>query len=339
MILHDEKNNLGLADFGILIPVTDTRASKTFDALRSHPRIKDTIARWHRRPAGEILTEADLIRVHSPAYVARLFSGSEALEKELIRTYELVDDNGRFNRYDPTSATRPLAKLFDRILLRAAGTVQCGRIALATGFCFYFGGGMHHALADRGSGFCPVNDIVIAIRKLQAEGKITSAWVIDTDVHKGDGTAALTANDDSIRTLSIHMAHGWPLDGSPTDENGRLRPSFVPSDIDIPVASGEENRYIARLVEGLNRLQRFPTPDLAVVVYGADPYEKDALASTRELNLSLEQMKARDLAVYRFLQERDIPMAYLMAGGYGPDAWEVYVQFLEMVMTERYGSG
>ncbi|MGD8368424.1 MAG: histone deacetylase [Desulfobacterales bacterium] len=339
MILHDERNNLGLADFGILIPVTDTRASKTFDALRAHPRLKGTVARWHRRPAGEILTEADLLRVHTPAYVARLFSDSDALEKELSRTYELVDGSGRYNRYDPASATLPLKKLFDRILRRAAGTVQCARIALETEFCFYFGGGMHHALADRGSGFCPINDIVIAIRKLQSEGKIDSAWVIDTDAHKGDGTAALTAGDDSIRTLSIHMAHGWPLDGNSTDANGRLRPSFVPSDIDIPVASGQENRYIDRLLEGLERLRRFPAPDLALVVYGADPYEKDALASTRELNLTLAQMKARDLAVYRFLQQQGIPMAYLMAGGYGPDAWEVYVQFLEEVLPERYGSG
>jgi acetoin utilization deacetylase AcuC-like enzyme len=338
MILHDERHNLGLVDFGILIPVADTRASKTFDALRTHPRLKDTIARWHRRPAGEILTEADLLRVHTPAYVARLFAGADALEKELIRTYELVDDRGRYNRYDPASAALPLSKLFDRILRRAAGTAQCVRIALETGFCFYFGGGMHHALADRGSGFCPINDIVIAIRKLQAEGKIASAWVIDTDAHKGDGTAALTEGDDAIRTLSIHMARGWPLDGEPTDGSGRLRPSFVPSDIDIPVASGEEDRYVDRLVEGLNRLRQFPVPDLALVVYGADPYEKDALASTRELKLTLAQMKARDLAVYRFLQEQKIPAAYLMAGGYGPDAWEVYVQFLETVLPERYGT-
>lgn len=337
MILHDDRQNLSLAEFGILIPVTDTRASKTFETLMAHPLLKDRVAAWHRRPAGEILTRDDLLRVHSENYVARLFS--DGLEQELIRTYELVDAKGRYNRYDPTSAALPLTGLFDRILRRAASSVQCCRIAMETGFCFNFGGGMHHALSDRGSGFCPVNDVVIAVKKLQAEKRVRTVWVIDTDAHKGDGTAALTSGDDTIRTLSIHMARGWPLDTEPTDARGRLRPSFIPSDIDIPVDSGEEGDYVSRLKEGLDAMGRFPTPDLAVVVYGADPYEKDTLASTRGLNLTLSQMKERDMAVYDFLRRRQIPMAYLMAGGYGPDAWEVYAQFLTQVLPERLGSG
>jgi acetoin utilization deacetylase AcuC-like enzyme len=337
MILHDEKQNLGFSDFGIQIPVTDDRASKTFEKLKAHPQLKDRISLWRRRPTGEMLTEEDLFRVHDRRYVARLFSDER--EKELIRTYELIDESGRFNRYDPASARLPLTELFDRILVRAAATVECCRIALETGFCFSFGGGMHHALEDRGRGFCPVNDIVIALRKLQAEKAIGQAWVIDTDAHKGDGTAALTAGDDSIRTLSIHMARGWPLDEPARDAAGRLKPSFTPSDIDIPVDAGEEAHYVPRLQEGLRRMKRFSAPDLALVVYGADPYEKDALPSTAGLNLTLEQMKQRDLTVYRFLRAEGIPMAYLMAGGYGPDAWEVYAQFLETVLPERLGKG
>ncbi|MCF8079297.1 MAG: histone deacetylase [Desulfobacterales bacterium] len=337
MILHDDRYNLGLAEFGILIPVADTRASRTFEALKDQPQLRGQVPRWHRRPGGEILNEEDLLRVHTPEYVARLFS--EEVEQEMIRTYELIDDEGRYNRYDPSSASLSLKKLFDRILVRAAGTVQCCRIALETGFCFYFGGGMHHAQKDHGRGFCPVNDIVVALRKLQAEGRIRSAWVVDTDAHKGDGTAALTAGDETIRTLSIHMARGWPLDESPTDSGGRLRPSFIPSDIDIPVASGEEAVYVERLKEGLLHLGRFPTPDLVVVVYGADPYEKDALASTRELKLTLDQLMARDRAVYDFLDRAGIAMAYLMAGGYGPHAWEVYRQFLLEVLPERLEKG
>jgi acetoin utilization deacetylase AcuC-like enzyme len=335
MILHDDRYNLGLAEFGILIPVADTRASMTFAALKNHPKLKGQAARWHRRPGGEILNEEDLLRVHTPEYVARLFS--EEVEQEMIRTYELIDDQGRYNRYDPSSASLSLKKLFDRILVRAAGTVQCCRIALEAGFCFYFGGGMHHAQNDHGRGFCPVNDIVVALRKLQAEGRIRSAWVIDTDAHKGDGTAALTAGDDSIRTLSIHMARGWPLDEPATDAQGQVKPSFVPSDIDIPIAPGEEAVYVERLKEGLAQLERFPRPGLAVVVYGADPYEKDALASTQQLKLNREQLMQRDRSVYDFLDRAKIPMAYLMAGGYGPHAWEVYTQFLLEVLPERYG--
>jgi len=85
-----------------------------------------------------------------------------------------------------------------------------------------------------------VNDLVIALRRLQFENRIRSAWVIDVDAHKGDGTAAITAGDQSIVTLSIHMARGWPLDQPERDTDGRLNPSFIPSTIDILMEAGEE---------------------------------------------------------------------------------------------------
>ena len=86
---------------------------------------------------------------------------------------------------------------------------------------------------------------------------------------------------------------------------------------------------------GLLHLERLPPPDLAVVVYGADPYEKDELPSTADLKLSLEQLKKRDLLVYNFLKGRNIPRAYLMAGGYGEDCWKVYAQFLEWALLDE----
>ena len=182
-----------------------------------------------------------------------------------------------------------------------------------------------------------MNDIIIAIRRLQADGQIRHAWVIDTDVHKGDGTAALTKDDPTITTLSLHMASGWLLDQPSHDNEGRSNPSFTPSDIDIPIESGEERFYIDRLDTGLAELTGYPDPDIAVVVYGADPYFHDELPSTRKLQLTLKQLMERDLLVYRFLKQRNVPMAYLMAGGYGERAWEVYSQFLEFVLLEKYG--
>jgi acetoin utilization deacetylase AcuC-like enzyme len=179
--------------------------------------------------------------------------------------------------------------------------------------------------------------VVIALRKLQHEGQIRTAWVIDVDAHKGDGTAALTRGDDTITTLSIHMARGWPLDGNPVLPDGRPNPSFIPSDIDIPIATGEENSYNAALLEGLYRLDAGRRPDLAVVISGADPYEKDELPSTQELCLNLDQMVERDRLVYRFLQDRRIPHAGLMAGGYGASAWEVYSRYLTWALLDRVG--
>jgi acetoin utilization deacetylase AcuC-like enzyme len=333
MILYDATHKMSFFEFGIQIPIFDSKASRTFEVLTNHPRLGPRRPEWHQGRITEQIDKADLQRAHASNYVARLFS--ERLEDEIIKTYELIDAEGRYHRYDPATATAPLAGLFDRIRQRVAGTTQCGRLALEHGFCFYFGGGMHHAQHAFGNGFCLLNDIVVAIRKLQAEGRIRTAWVIDVDAHKGDGTAALTHGDDTIITLSIHMARGWPLDGHPVLSDGRPNPSFIPSDIDIPVAAGEEDEYNARLLEGLFRLAACGRPDLAVVVSGADPYEKDELPSTRSLRLNLAQMLDRDRLVYRFLQDRGIPHAGLMAGGYGESAWEIYSRYLTWVLCDR----
>ena len=335
MILYDDSQKESLIEFGIEIPVLLSRVLNTFEFLKAHPVLGPKIDQWHIRHIAETVSQQDLKRVHSGDYVAKLFSAG--LEKEIISTFELIDEAGNYYRYNPERATRPLTQLFDRILTIVAGTVQSCRLALAKEFCFAFSGGMHHAQHAYGAGFCIVNDIVIAIRKLQAEGLIRTAWVIDIDAHKGDGTAALTQGDDTITTLSIHMANGWPLDGDEYDQHGNFNPSFTPSDIDIPMAKGEDHRYIPRLQEGLKRLDGFPRPDLALVVCGADPYFKDELPSTSDLRLSLAQLKERDLLTYKFLKDRHIPRAYLMAGGYGESCWEVYAQFLEWSLMDNLG--
>jgi acetoin utilization deacetylase AcuC-like enzyme len=332
MIIYDNKQKVSLFEFGIEIPVHDSRAAKTFNTLATHPILGKQISRWKVAKSAEKINKSDLLRVHSKKYIQKLYS--DALEHEIVNTFELIDSQGHFFRYNPRKSTLPLTELFGRILDRVAGTWQCCKVALQKGFCFYFGGGMHHAQKHYGNGFCLLNDIVISVRRLQAENRIKTAWIIDIDAHKGDGTAALTADDDSIITLSIHMAKGWPLDGEKYDKNGNLNPSFIPSDIDIPIAPGEDHRYVAELRQGLRRLDTLTTPDIAVVVSGADPYEKDTLPSTSGLQLSLEQLKARDLMVYNFLKERSIPRAYLMAGGYGENAWEVYTQFLEWALQD-----
>jgi acetoin utilization deacetylase AcuC-like enzyme len=333
MIIYDREEKMTLYEFGIEIPVSDSRASKTFEKLRSHRILGERIHDWHIDKVEERISRTDILRVHSKKFVETLYS--EELETEIIRAYELIDNKGRFHRYDPAKATIPLTDLFERILIKVSGTLQCCRVALEKGFCFYFGGGMHHAQENYGNGFCLLNDIAIAIRKLQAENIIKQAWVIDVDAHKGDGTAALTEGDDSVTTLSIHMAEGWPLDQEKYDSGGKLNRSFIPSDIDIPIAAGEEHLYVTRLKEGLRMLDYQSTADIAVVVAGADPYEKDELPSAKLLQLSLEQLQERDLLIYDFLQKKSIPTAYLMAGGYGESAWEVYTQFLEWALLDN----
>ncbi len=334
MILYDPKVPASLFEFGIQIPIHDSRTTKTFEALKQRPELEDILHHHHRKRIDVQLTRDDLIRVHTPKYVEALYS--DRLEEIITTTYELIDDRGNYYRYDPRTAKRPLTDLFGRILVKAAGSSQCAGEALGHGFCYYFSGGMHHAHADHGSGFCIINDVVIAARKMQAEKGAKKVWIIDTDAHKGDGTAAITNGDDTVVTLSIHMASGWPMDGPPVLADGTPNPAFTPSDVEIPIESGEEPDYLNRLEQGLNQLAASGSADLAIVVSGADPFENDELPSTAKLKLTLEQLMARDQMVYRFLKERRIPIAYLMAGGYGDEVWKVFSQFLVWVLPKEY---
>jgi acetoin utilization deacetylase AcuC-like enzyme len=332
MIIYDEEWNGGMIEYGIEIPIVASRAAKAFEFLTSHPKIGPLVGHWNISKIDEPISKEDLLRVHAPEYLDKLYS--DRLEQEIIRTFELVDERGNYYRYNPDNAKLPLTGLFDRTLATVASTSLCCRLALKNRFCFSFRGGMHHGHRDFGHGFCLLNDIVIAIRKLQAEQVIRTAWVIDTDAHKGDGTAALAEGDNSITTLSIHMAKSWPLDLEKYDEAGNLHPSFIDSDIDIPMLPGEDHLYIARLKEGLDKLDGFPTPDLALVLSGVDPFELDELPSTADLKLTLEQLMQRDQLAYRFLKERKIPSAFVAAGGYGEHSWKGYAQFLEWALLD-----
>lgn len=348
-------------DYGILIPVLDSRAATVVERinLAAPSGARNDIveglgaaARILQTGVDElVVSREDLERVHDSAYVARLFGEEDGkgekgrgLEKELLATYELIGSDGKPHRYEPEKAKRPLTALFDTILAQVAGSYTAARLALsaaggAPGFVFYLGGGMHHARRDAGSGFCLVNDIMIAVARLRAEGRIKTAWVIDIDAHKGDGTAEIAATDEDTLTLSIHMAAGWPLDSATIeaarkDGRGDDRAPLIPSDVELPIAKGEDDRYAIALAEGLILLERMSAqakPDLAIVVDGADPYKADGLPSSADLALSLDQCLERDLLVHRFLTERAIPAAWLMAGGYGPRAWEPPAKFLETI--------
>jgi len=140
------------------------------------------------------------------------------------------------------------------------------------------------------------------------------------------------------------MERGWPLDAPEFDPKAVYDPSvskdfnlsFTPSDIDIGIPETGEADYIPRLAEGLSRLEKLlPRPDMALVVGGVDPYEKDELPSADLLRLTKEALFERDMLVYNFLQDRHIPTAWITAGGYGVHSWEIYVQFLAHVMTQR----
>jgi len=335
MILHDAVPKRPMTDYGIQIPITASNDRETLNYLRSIPELAARESEWLLEEAFLPISRQDAELVHDPAYLDRLYTDGGSCEREIMKTFELVNDDGSFHRYEPRAAKRALCELRDQSLRLAGGTCRGAELALdlPEKFCFYLGGGMHHGQYDFGEGFCPVNDLVIAVRRLQRDRGIQRAWIVDVDAHKGDGTAALTASDDSIVTLSVHMASGWPLDQPRQFADGRPNPSYTPSTLDIPIESGEESEYVPRLTAGLAELEtRFGVPDFVLVVDGSDPYERDRLPSTQLLTMSAAQMLERDLFLYGWVRERELPALFVMAGNYGYDSWEVYSKFLERVL-------
>lgn len=332
MIVFHESCVVDLRDYGIQIPAMADRKLMTFCSLQKDEFLSSREEQWRTSWQPFVIERQDLLRAHTDSFVDELLS---AVPDRLVEeAFELFDSAGRPNRYEPQNAKKPLSKLRDELLLLCSGTIVACEEALKKGFSYHLGGGLHHAHKDAGAGFCVANDIVVALRSLQARKLIRTAWVVDVDAHKGDGTAALTQGDDSILTLSIHMARGWPLDAPHHLPDGRLNPVHTPSDVDIGVEVGQEDLYLPLLKQGLESLQRKSSvkPDLILVVNGSDPSDLDVLPSASLLKLSMEQMLARDMFVYDWFNKMNVPQAYVMAGGYGPEVWRVHSQFIKTVL-------
>ncbi len=323
MIFYHPDCDIRFSEYGIEIPIVDDRAESVFNGLKYLYPFLDYVDLKSIPP----ITLEDLKRAHNSEYLGHLFGTKIERESEIYKCYELQNENGEFERYNPKNQKRDFYELIQTVLVQASLTLESSRYALEHGFSYFLGGGMHHAMSFGGRGFCLVNDLVITLKKLQADKKITTAWIVDVDVHKGDGAPEILKNDSSIKTFSIHMKEGWPLN------SGSLRdPWFIPSSLDVGIEIGEDDQYLARLEAGLLEMEEtYLKPDLVIVVNGADPYEHDELPSANFINLTKEQMLARDQMLYHFFKKRNIPQSYVMAGGYGVRSFEIYLQFLKFV--------
>lgn len=339
MIIFNEQSAIDMAAFGIGVAHSGSRPAKILEAVKAAGDLGERVGEWLSDGPPPEITREDLLRVHSPEYVDLVLS--DAPEEAVIETFELVDEHGNYHRYDPARAKIPLRGLVNRTLAHMAGSYWAARMAREKGFSFFLGGGMHHAHRDRGRGFCLLNDIVIALRRMRAEGRAGRFFIIDVDAHRGDGVAALCLADPDALTLSIHTAAGWPLDEPHLDAAGALSLWRYPGDVDIPVPANAEEAYLPALDKGLDLLEAlaFGRPaDMAIVVAGADPFIEDELESAAGIKLSLAQMLERDMHIYRWLQARNLPQCWLMAGGYGAGAWKPHANFIATILKERLGA-
>ena len=231
----------------------------------------------------EPAADEDVLRVHDAEWVTRLRCGT--LTYQDILRLEIPYSKG----------------MVEAFWLAAGGTTLAARQALATGVGFNVGGGFHHAFPDHGEGFCAINDIAVAVRRLQHEGAIERAMVVDCDVHHGNGTAAIFTGDHSVFTLSIHQFNNYPSEKPP-------------SSLDIHLADGiGDAEYLHRLGNGYRAALAMFKPELVLYVAGADPYEEDQLGG---LSLTFDGLIERDRMVIWTALTHQAPVAIVLAGGY-----------------------
>src|ERR687894_268741 len=257
---------------------------RKFELVRDRLLAEGTLAGAEVVEPREAAVE-DVLLVHTEDYVTRLRAG--ALTPRELRRLGL-----------------PWSKaLVRRSFLATGGTLSAARRALGEGVASNLAGGTHHAFADRGEGFCVLNDVAVAIRVLRRDGLIKRAAVVDCDVHQGNGTAAIFEGDEAVFTFSMHGAKNYPL--------FKTRSSL---DVELGDGTGDEE-YMDALARHLPRVFE-DAPDLVFYLGGADPYAGDKLG---RLALSIDGLRARDEFVLRACRDRRVPVATVMSGGYAAD--------------------
>lgn len=224
----------------------------------------------------------ELALAHSPEYIEKLRTNT--LTQDEIATLELP--------------WRP--ELADAFRLMVGGTCAAAQAALEDGSAVHLGGGLHHAFAAHGEGFCPLNDVAVAIRVLQRDGAADRAAVIDLDVHHGNGTAMIFERDPRVFTFSMHQQHNYPM----------WKPR---GSLDIGLPDGAHDATFLRELERALPTVVAHAPQCIFYLAGADPYEDDQLGGLR---LTKEGLRRRDRMVIDAARLAGIPLVIVLAGGY-----------------------
>ena len=204
--------------------------------------------------------------------------------------------------------------LIERSTRTVQGTVEAARDALADGAGVNLAGGTHHAFPDHGEGFCCFNDVAVAIRALRASHAPSPTHhaprfvVIDLDVHQGNGTAAIFADDPDTFTFSMHGAKNFPFK---KERSSR--------DVELDDGTGDAE-YLALLDRHLDEVLDEARADLAFYLAGSDPYQGDRFG---RLKLSKDGLARRDRRVFAACRRRGLPVVLAMSGGYAPDLADI----------------
>ncbi len=222
----------------------------------------------------------------------------------LVHTRDYVDKllDGTLSAYEIARLELPYSKeLVEAAFLGAGGTIGAVLSSLERGVGVNLAGGFHHAYPDHGEGFCVLNDVAMGVARALADGLADRAAIVDCDVHQGNGTAAIFADDDRVFTFSIHQEHNYPF----------VKP---PGDLDVGLPDGAGGGvYLQLLEEAVENILRDFRPAVVLYVAGADPYEHDLLGG---LALTKRDLAERDRIVMEACARSSVPFAVTLAGGY-----------------------
>lgn len=237
-----------------------------------------------------------------------LFEPNLAIDKEILLTHEkdylqqlksLSLDKAHIRRIG-----FPLSEeLVTRELCLIQGTLDCALFALQYGVSINIAGGTHHAFANKGEGFCLLNDMAFAANALLKRKLVQTVLIIDLDVHQGNGTAAIFKGNKSVFTFSMHGKDNYPFHKEE-------------SDLDVPLENGmKDEPYLTLLKNNLEKILDQVRPDFIFYLCGVDVLGTDKLG---KLNLTEEGCKQRDSLIFNMSKSLKVPVACAMGGGYSP---------------------
>ena len=237
-----------------------------------------------------ILNKEDVLLTHTNDYYNKLVS--QSLSKKEIRPIGF-----------------PLSKLLiEREKKIAQGTIECVSFSIKNGISMNIAGGTHHAFADKGEGFCMLNDQAIAANYLLYNDLAKKILIIDLDVHQGNGTASIFKNDMNVFTLSFHGKKNYPF-------------KKEKSDLDIEFDDGTEDiEYLTKLEDVIPNIIKILNPDFIFYLSGVDILKTDKLG---RLSLSIEGCKKRDSIVLNLCKTFNIPLQISMGGGYSKNIEDI----------------
>lgn len=275
-----------------------------FDNIYAHPLPEN-----HRFPMLKYQLIPEQLMHEGTYNSAHFFSPASCSKETVLRTHNTEYLNKLLNQTLSASEQRKIGfpqspELTQRELIITQGTIDCALSAQKNGVALNVAGGTHHAFAERGEGFCLLNDMVVASNYLLDKNLAAKILIIDLDVHQGNGTAKLMENEPRVFTFSMHGAHNYPFHKEK-------------SDLDIGLLDGTDGpTYLKLLTETLPKLINEFQPDFAFYLSGVDVLDTDKFG---KLKLSIADCKQRDKIVFETLKKNQIPVAVALGGGYSPD--------------------